>query len=78
MGCMEISSSSCAEIGLPIGLRWVSQGISGVSQRKPPVVLYDGEGGIALNPMQANWSSFQVDLVYTELLHIPAVTSVSF
>ena len=35
MGCMELSSSSCAEIGVPIVLRRVSQGISGVAQRKP-------------------------------------------
>ena len=35
MGCMELSSSSCAEIGIPIDLRQVSQGISGVAQRKP-------------------------------------------
>ena len=28
--------------------------------------------------MQDNWSSFQFDLDYTELFHIPAVTSVSF
>ena len=43
-----------------------------------PVVLYDVERGITLKPMQGNWSSFQVDLFYTELFHIPAVTSVSF
>ena len=35
MGCMEISSSSCTEIGIPIDLRRVAQGISGVDQRKP-------------------------------------------
>ena len=35
MGCMELSSSSCAEIGVPIDLREVSQGIFGVSQKKP-------------------------------------------
>ena len=35
MGCMEISSSSCAAIGVPIDLKRVSQGISGVAQRKP-------------------------------------------
>ena len=35
MGCMELSSSSCAEIGVPIDLRRVSQGISGVAQMKP-------------------------------------------
>ena len=35
MGCMELSLSSCAEIDVPIDLRQVSQGISGVAQRKP-------------------------------------------
>ena len=43
-----------------------------------PIVLCDGEWGIALKPMQGNWSSFQVVSGYTELFHIPAVTSVSF
>ena len=43
-----------------------------------PIVLYDGEWGIALKAMEGNWSSFQVNLVYTELFHIPVVTSVSF
>ena len=35
MGCMELSLSYCAEIGVPLYLRGVSQGISGVTQRKP-------------------------------------------
>ena len=35
MGCMELSSSSYAEIAVPIDLRCVSQGLSGVAQRKP-------------------------------------------
>ena len=43
-----------------------------------PIVLYDGEWGIALKIIQGNRSSFQVDLGYTELFDIPAVTSVSF
>ena len=34
MGCMELSSHSCAEIGVPINLSRVSQGISVVAQRK--------------------------------------------
>ena len=34
MGGMELSSSSCAEIGVPIDFRRVSQWISGVAQRK--------------------------------------------
>ena len=40
--------------------------------------MYDVECGMALEPMQGNWSSFQVDFGYTELFHIPAMTSVSF
>ena len=35
MWCMELSSISCAEIGVPIDLRRVSQGISNVAQTKP-------------------------------------------
>ena len=35
LGCKDISSSSFAEICVPIDLRRVSQGISGVAQRKP-------------------------------------------
>ena len=31
MGCTELSSSCCAEIGVPLDLRRVSQGISGVA-----------------------------------------------
>ena len=30
-GCTELSSSFCAEIGVPLYWRWVSQGISGVA-----------------------------------------------
>ena len=36
------------------------------------------EWGIALKKMLGNWSSFKVDLGYTDLFHIPVVTSVSF
>ena len=43
-----------------------------------PIVLYDGEWGIALKPIQGNWLSFQVDLGYTELFDFIAVTLVSF
>ena len=43
-----------------------------------PIVLYDGEWGNALKPMQGNWSSFQADLGCTKLFDIPAVTSVFF
>ena len=57
-------------------------GVSGNLWRCPkgvkPLVLYDVERGIALKPMQGNCLSFQIDLGYPELFHIPAVTSVSF
>ena len=43
-----------------------------------PIVLYDGERGIALKPMLGKLSSFQVDLGYTELFFIIAVTSEFF
>ena len=35
MGCMELTSSSCAEIGVPIDLRSVSQVYSEDAQRNP-------------------------------------------
>ena len=43
-----------------------------------PLVMYDVERVMALEPMQGNRASFRVDLGYTELFRIPAVTSVSF
>ena len=47
MGCMELSSSSCAEISVPIDLRRVSQGISGVAQRKSShLSCMMGKGGL--------------------------------
>ena len=49
-----------------------------LSKGSQPIGLHDGEPGIALKKLQGNWSSFEVDLGYTELFHIPAVTSVSF
>ena len=78
MGCMELSSSSCAEIGVPILETGVSGNVWSCPKEGKPIVLYDGERGIALKPMQGNWSSFQADLGYNDLFHIPAVTSVSF
>ena len=78
MGCMELSSSYCVEIDVPIDLRRVSLGICSCPKEAKPIVLDDGEWGIALKPMQGNSSSFQVDLGCTKLFHIPVVTSESF
>ena len=43
-----------------------------------PLVIYDVECAMALEPMQENRDSYRIDLEYTELFRIPAVTSVSF
>ena len=43
-----------------------------------PLVVYDVERMMALEPMQENRDSYRIDLEYTELFRIPAVTSVSF
>ena len=43
-----------------------------------PLVMYDVECRMALEPMQGNRASSLVDLGYTNLLHITAVTSLSF
>ena len=40
--------------------------------------MYDGERGIALDTIQENPVSSQIDLGYTKLFHISFVTSVSF
>ena len=41
-------------------------------------VVYDMEHGMTLEPMKGKRPSSQVDLGYTELFPIPAVTAVSF
>ena len=37
--------------------------------------MFDGKRGMALEQMQVNWASSQVDLGYTELFRIAVVTS---
>ena len=41
-----------------------------------PLVLYDVDHGIAMEPMKGKWASSRVDLRYTELFCIPEVTAV--
>ena len=41
-----------------------------------PLVLYDVEHGIAMEPINWKWASCRVDLEYTELFCIPDVTAV--
>ena len=78
MGCMELSSSSCAEIAVPIDLRRVSQGISGVAQKKPSQLFCMMGNGHCSESNAGELVIISTDLGYTELFHIPAVTSVSF
>ena len=41
-----------------------------------PLLLYDVEHVIAMEPMKGKWASSRVDLGYTELFYIPEVTAV--
>ena len=41
-----------------------------------PLVLYDVEHWIVMEPMKGKWASSRVDLGYTELFCIPEVTAV--
>ena len=41
-----------------------------------PLVVYDVEHGIAMEPMNWKSASFQVDLGFTEVFCIPKVTAV--
>ena len=42
-----------------------------------PLVLYDVEHGIAMEPMKGKWASSRFDLGYTELFCIPEVSLVT-
>ena len=41
-----------------------------------PLVLYDVEHSIAMEPMKGKWASSRVDLGYNEVFCIPVVTAV--
>ena len=56
----------------------VSGNLSNCLKEVKPLVVFDGEQGIALEPMQGNRAESRVDLFYPELFHIPVVTSVFF
>ena len=75
MWYMELSSSCCTEINihrLEIG---VSGNLCSFPKDVKPLVLYDVEHGIAMEPMKGKWASSRVDLGYTELFCIPEVTA---
>ena len=73
---MELSSSCCTDINIHIDVRLVSQGISGVIYSQAtgkPLVLYDVQHGIPMEPMKGKWASSRGD---TELFCISEVTAV--
>ena len=78
MQCMELSSSGYTEINIHIDLRRVSQGLCSFLKEVKPLVLYDVEHGIVMEPMKGERASSRVDLGYSELFCIPEVTSVFF
>ena len=43
-----------------------------------PLVLYDVDRGVVMEPMQGKLASSQIDFGYTEQFCIPGVTSVFF
>ena len=43
-----------------------------------PLILYDVESGMSMEPIQGKWASSQVELRYTERFCVPEVTSVFF
>ena len=61
-----------------LNLKMCVSGKFGSCLKEGKPLVYDGEQGIALEPMQGNPAYSRVDLAYPELFHIPAVTSVFF
>ena len=78
MGCKEHSSSCSTEIDDPLYLRSLSQGISRFLKGVKPLVLYDVDRGVVMEPMQGKLASSQFNFGYTEQFCIPGVTSVFF
>ena len=76
MGCTEHSSSCSTEIDDPLYLRRLSQGVLEVQKGVKPLVLYDVDRGLVMEPMQGKLDSSQFDFGYTEHFCIPGVTSV--
>ena len=72
---LELLCSNLCSYRLETG---VSGNLWSCPKEVKPLVLDDMVRGIALKTVQGIPSSFRVDLGYTELFHIPAVTSVSF
>ena len=56
---MELSSSCCAKLGAPLDLGWCSRGnLWSFPKEGKLLVMFDGEQGMVLEPMQGKWASF--------------------
>ena len=55
-----------------------SGNLSSFLKRVKPLVLYDEDRGVVMEPMQGKLASTQFDLGHTSLLCIPEATSVIF
>ena len=55
-----------------------SGNLSSFLKEVKPLVVYDVDRGIAMEPMQGKWASSPVDSGYTKLFCVTAVTSMSF
>ena len=73
---MQLSSSSCTETNIHIYLGLVSVNLCSFLKEVKPLVLYDVEHGMAMEPMKWKWASSRVDLGCTELFCIPEVRTV--
>ena len=54
----------------------VSGNLCSLLKEVKPLLLYDMEHGIAMEPTKGKWASSTVDLGYTKLFCIPEVTAV--
>ena len=69
---MRLHSRHCKEIQLS----FASGNLCSFLKEVKPLVLYDVEHGIAMEPMKGKWASSRGDLGYTEIFCIPEVTAV--
>ena len=78
MGCTEVSSSCSKEIEDLLYLRRLSGNLSSFLKGVKPLVVYDEDRGMVMEPMQGKFASSQFDLGHTDLFCVPEVTSVFF
>ena len=72
MGCTEDSPSCSTQIEDPLFLRrFFSGNLSSFLKGVKPLVLYDVDRGVVMQPMQGKLASSQFDFGYTKQFWIP-------